>query len=78
MEIHKAEPLLPDPSPFVVEIAIAKLKRYKSPGSDQSPPELIQAGREILRSESHKKKELRGFSPQANYTDRATAACRRS
>jgi hypothetical protein len=25
-----------------------------------------------------KKKELRDFSPQGNYTDRATAACRRS
>jgi hypothetical protein len=24
------------------------------------------------------KNKLRGFSPQANYTDRATAACRRS
>jgi hypothetical protein len=24
------------------------------------------------------KKKLRGFSQQANYTDRATAACRRS
>jgi hypothetical protein len=24
------------------------------------------------------KTKLRGFSPQANYTDRATAACRRS
>jgi hypothetical protein len=24
------------------------------------------------------KKKLRGLSPQANYTDRATAACRRS
>jgi hypothetical protein len=24
------------------------------------------------------KKELRGFSPQANYTDQVTAACRRS
>jgi hypothetical protein len=24
------------------------------------------------------KKKLRGFSPPANYTDRATAACRRS
>jgi hypothetical protein len=23
-------------------------------------------------------KKLRGFSPQANYTDRATAVCRRS
>jgi hypothetical protein len=25
-----------------------------------------------------KKTKLRGFSPQANYTDQATAACRRS
>jgi hypothetical protein len=35
IEIHTAEPLVPDPSPFEVEIAIAKLKRFKSPGSDQ-------------------------------------------
>jgi hypothetical protein len=27
-----------------VEIAIVKLKKYKSPGSDQIPAELIQAG----------------------------------
>jgi hypothetical protein len=27
----------------VVEIASAKLKKYKSPGSDQIPAELIQA-----------------------------------
>jgi hypothetical protein len=33
IEIHADEPLVPDPSPFVVEIAIAKLKMYKSPGS---------------------------------------------
>jgi hypothetical protein len=30
------------------------LKRYKSPGSDQIPADLIQAGGEILRSEIHK------------------------
>jgi hypothetical protein len=35
MEIHTTESLVPDPSPFEVEIAIAKLKRYKSPGSNQ-------------------------------------------
>jgi hypothetical protein len=29
-------------------------------------------------SYTEKKKKLRGFSPQANYTDRATAASRRS
>jgi hypothetical protein len=37
-----------------VEIAIAKLKKYKSPGSDQIPAELIQAGGKILLSEIHK------------------------
>jgi hypothetical protein len=47
-EIHTAKPLVPDPSPLEVEIAIAKLKRCKSPGSDQIPAELIQAGGEIF------------------------------
>jgi hypothetical protein len=41
IEIHTAEPLVPDTSPFEVEIAIAKLKRYESPGSDEIPAELI-------------------------------------
>jgi hypothetical protein len=50
IEIHTAEPLVPDPSPFEAEIAIAKLKRYKSPGSDEIPAELIKAGGEISRS----------------------------
>jgi hypothetical protein len=27
IEIHTAEPLVPDPSPFEVEVAIAKLKK---------------------------------------------------
>jgi hypothetical protein len=43
IEIHIAEPLVPDPSPFEVEITIAKLKRYKLLGSDEIPAELIQA-----------------------------------
>jgi hypothetical protein len=34
-KIHTAELLVPDPNPFEVEIAIAKLKRYESPGYDQ-------------------------------------------
>jgi hypothetical protein len=33
-EIHTAEPLVPEPSSSEVEIAIEKLKRYKSPGID--------------------------------------------
>jgi hypothetical protein len=47
IEIHTAEPLVPDPNPFEVEIPTAKLKGYKSPGSDQILAELIQAGGDI-------------------------------
>jgi hypothetical protein len=54
IEIPTAELLVCDPSPFEVEIATAKLKRYKSPGSDQILTELIQAGSETLQSEIHK------------------------
>jgi hypothetical protein len=66
IKICTTEPLVPDPSPFEVEIAIAKLKRYKSPGSHEIPAELIEAAGKILRSEIHKltssiwnKKEVR-------------------
>jgi hypothetical protein len=41
VEVHTAEPLEPVPSNFEVEIAIAKLKRYKSPRSKQIPAELL-------------------------------------
>jgi hypothetical protein len=41
IEIQTAESLVPDPSPFEIEIAIAKLKSFKSPGSDQISAELI-------------------------------------
>jgi hypothetical protein len=43
-EIHTAEPFVPEPSAAEVEVVIRKLKRYKLPGSDQIPAELIQAG----------------------------------
>jgi hypothetical protein len=51
-ETHTAEPLVPVPSSSEVEIAIEKLKMYKSPGTDQIPAELIQAGgiHYVLRS----------------------------
>jgi hypothetical protein len=51
--IDTVEQLVPDPSPFEVEIAIAKLKRFKLPGNYQILAELIQAGGEILFSKSH-------------------------
>jgi hypothetical protein len=48
IEIHTFELLVPDPRSSEVEVAIAKLKSYKLPGSDEIPAELIQAGAEIL------------------------------
>jgi hypothetical protein len=45
---------VPEPSTSEAEVAIGELKSYKSPGVDQIPAELIQAGGETLRSEIHK------------------------
>ena len=42
-ETHTAEPLVPEPSAFDVELAIEKLRSHKSPGIDQIPAELIKA-----------------------------------
>jgi hypothetical protein len=39
IEVHTAEP--PGPSRLEVKIANAKLKKYKSPGGDDIPAELI-------------------------------------
>jgi hypothetical protein len=33
--MYTAGPLIPEPSPFKPKIAIVKLERYKSPGTDQ-------------------------------------------
>jgi hypothetical protein len=52
MDIHTAEPLVPDI--VEVEIAIGKLKSCKSPGPDHIPVELIKAGDETLNSEIQK------------------------
>jgi hypothetical protein len=54
MDIHTVEPLVPEPSLVEVEIAIGKLKSYKSPGTDNIPAELIKAGGESLYSEIHR------------------------
>jgi hypothetical protein len=54
MDIHVAKPLVPEPRLVEVEIAIGKLKRYKSPGIEQVPAKLIKAGGETLYSEIHK------------------------
>jgi hypothetical protein len=54
MDIHTAEPLVPEPSLVKVEIAIGKFKSYKSPGSGQILAELIKAQGETLCSVIHK------------------------
>jgi len=53
-EVHTAEPLAPELSYLKVEIAIEKLKRYKSSDIDQILAELIQEGGTALHSEIHK------------------------
>jgi hypothetical protein len=52
-QVHTAEPLVPEPSAFEVDITIEKLKRHRSPGIDQIPAELIKAGGRTIRSEIH-------------------------
>jgi len=42
-EIHTAEPLVPEPSAFDMELAIEKLKRHKSSGIGHIAAELIKA-----------------------------------
>jgi hypothetical protein len=45
---------VPGPSAFEVEMALEKLKRYKSPGVDQISAEMIKAGGSKICSEIHK------------------------
>jgi len=54
IELHTAEPLVPEPSVFEVELANEKLKSHKSPGNDQIPAELIKAGGRTFRCEIRK------------------------
>jgi hypothetical protein len=52
--MHTAQPFVPVASASDVEAATKKLKSHKSPGVEQIPAELIQAGDETLRSEIQK------------------------
>jgi hypothetical protein len=51
-EVHTAEPLVAETSAFEVQMATEKLKRHKSPGTDQIPADLTKAGVKqcVLRS----------------------------
>jgi hypothetical protein len=54
IEIHTAEPLVSGSGHLEIEISMAKQKKYKSPGNDQTPAELYQVGGETLVSVIHK------------------------
>jgi hypothetical protein len=54
MDIHTVEQLVPETSLVKVDIAIGKLKRYKSLGTAMILAKLIKAGREKLCSEIHR------------------------
>jgi len=43
-KLHTAEPLVPEPVAFEVELVIEKLKLHKTSGIDQTPTELIRQG----------------------------------
>ena len=45
---------MPEPSVFDFELAIEKLKRHISPGTDQMSAEVIKAGGRIIRSDIYK------------------------
>jgi hypothetical protein len=53
-DAHAAQPLVSQPTFVEVEVATGNLKTYKSPGTDQIPAELSQAGGEISCSEIHR------------------------
>jgi hypothetical protein len=50
-EIYTAEPLVPEPCAFKVEMAMEKLKRHKSPGNDHIPAEMMKAGFRTISSD---------------------------
>jgi len=53
-EIHTAEPLVPEPGTFDLEMAIKKLKTHKSPSIIQIPAKLIKAGGRTIHYVIHK------------------------
>jgi hypothetical protein len=76
LDVHIAEPLVPDCNSFGLEITTAKLKKYKLPYSNQIPAEMNQAAGETL-SEIYKfidsiwnKKELHDQAKEYIYFTR--------
>ena len=53
-ELREAEPLVPEPSAFEVELDIEKVRSHKSPGTDQITVDLIKAVGRKIHTEIHK------------------------
>jgi len=53
-EIHRAEPLVPEPSAFEAEMATGKLKRHISPGTDHIPAELFKCLKQRIEQFTHR------------------------
>jgi hypothetical protein len=51
--MRTAEPFVSQPRASEIEVAVGRLKRYKSPGVGQIPAQLVQARAEKLRSDIH-------------------------
>jgi hypothetical protein len=54
IEMHTAELLVHESSAVGVQFAVANMKKYKSPGSDQILAEIIEAGGGTSQSKIHK------------------------
>ena len=52
-EIHSAELIVPETYDFEAKKAIEKLKRHKTPGTEQIPAEFIKTGGRTIRFENH-------------------------
>jgi hypothetical protein len=53
-EIHTAEPLVPEPSAFAIEVSVQNLRRHKSPVIGQIPADMIKARSRTILSYIHK------------------------
>jgi hypothetical protein len=74
-ETHTAEPLVPEPRSFEVDMNIEKQKRHKSSGIDQIPAKLTKAGGRTIRSEIHKLLILFGISRNCLSSGRSLSLC---
>jgi hypothetical protein len=77
-ETDTAEPLVPEQIAFQFAMANEKLKRYRSPGTDQIPAEMIKARGKTIHSEIHrpiKSEEWKELIPLPIHKDDDKTGC---